>query len=104
MSVAASQLTQLCPTANPALIEAIVNGWPTAEDNGITTPLRIRHFFARVAVDPLRRSFIAYGVSGTPTIVLVDDEGVVRHRQVGYKAGDGLTVEGWRWAPGTSSP
>jgi thiol-disulfide isomerase/thioredoxin len=61
-------------------------------------------FFARVAVDPLRRSFIAYGVSGTPTIVLVDDKGVVRHRQVGYKAGDGLTVEGWRWAPGTSSP
>ena len=51
MSVAASQLTQLCPTANPALIEAIVNGWPTAEDNGITTPLRIRHFFARVAVE-----------------------------------------------------
>ena len=51
MSVAASQLTQLCPTANPSLIEAIVNGWPTAEDNGITTPLRIRHFFARVAVE-----------------------------------------------------
>ena len=61
-------------------------------------------FFERVASDPLRRSFIDYGVSGTPTIVLVDDKGVVRHRQVGYKAGDGLTVEGWRWAPGTSSP
>jgi hypothetical protein len=57
-------------------------------------------FFARLAVDPLRRSFIAYGVSGTPTIVLVDDKGVVRHRQVGYKAGDGLTVEGWRWSSG----
>ena len=61
-------------------------------------------FFESVAVDPLRRSFIAYGVSGTPTIVLVDDKGVVRHRQVGYKAGDGLTVEGRRWSPGTSSP
>ena len=57
-------------------------------------------FFERVAVDPLRRSFIAYGVSGTPTIVLVDDKGAVRHRQVGYKAGDGLTVEGWSWSPG----
>ena len=61
-------------------------------------------FFARLAVDRVRRSFIAYGVSGTPTIVLVDDNGVVRLRQVGYKAGDGLTVEGWRWAPGSSSP
>lgn len=55
-------------------------------------------FFEQVAVDPLRRSFITYGVSGTPTIVLVDEKGVVRHRQVGYKPADGLTVEGWSWA------
>ena len=61
---------------------------------------RQKAFFEWVASDPLRRSFIDYGVSGTPTIVLVDDKGVVRHRQVGYKVGDGLTVEGWRWAPG----
>jgi thiol-disulfide isomerase/thioredoxin len=54
-------------------------------------------FFARVAVDPLRRSFIAYGVSGTPTVVLVDGDGVIRHRQVGYLAGKGLTVDGWSW-------
>jgi thiol-disulfide isomerase/thioredoxin len=60
-------------------------------------------FFERVASDPLRRSFIDYGVSGTPTIVLVDDNGVVRHRQVGYKAEDGLTVEDWSWTPGRSS-
>ena len=40
-------------------------------------------FLEEVATDPLRKSYIAYGVSGTPTIVLVDDRGVVRHRQVG---------------------
>lgn len=55
-------------------------------------------FFERVAVDPLRKSFISFGVSGTPTIVLVDGEGVVRHRQVGYKPSEGLSVEGWRWS------
>ena len=53
-------------------------------------------FIPDVAVDPLRRSFVAYGVSGTPTLLLVDAEGVIRHRQVGYGA-KGLTVEGWSW-------
>mgnify|MGYP000703536864 CR=1 FL=1 len=58
-------------------------------------------FFSHVAVDPLRKSFIAYGVSGTPTVVLVDGDGVVRHRQVGYQPKTGLTVKGWSWpAPG----
>ena len=27
---------------------------------------------------------IDYGVSGTPTFILVDDDGIIRHRQVGY--------------------
>jgi cytochrome c biogenesis protein CcmG/thiol:disulfide interchange protein DsbE len=54
-------------------------------------------FFTSVAVDPLRRSFISYGVSGTPTIVVVDARGVIRHRQVGYTADKGLAVEGWSW-------
>jgi thiol-disulfide isomerase/thioredoxin len=61
-------------------------------------------FFEWVASDPLRRSFIDYGVSGTPTIVLVDDKGIVRHRQVGYKSKSGLTVEGWHWSRSTASP
>jgi hypothetical protein len=52
--------------------------------------------FPAAAIDPLRKSFIAYGVSGTPTILLVDAEGVIRHRQVGYSSDKGLTVEGWR--------
>jgi len=55
-------------------------------------------FFDQVAVDPLRRSFITYGVSGTPTIILVDGEGVVRHRQVGYNTAKGLTLDGWSWS------
>jgi len=55
-------------------------------------------FIEQVATDPLRKSFIAYGVSGTPTFILVDDKGVVRHRQVGYKPEEGLAVEGWSWS------
>lgn len=55
-------------------------------------------FFDSVAIDSFRKTFIAYGVSGTPTIVLVDADGVVRYRQVGYLLRDGLKVEGWRWA------
>ncbi len=61
--------------------------------------LAARHeaFFPSVAVDPLRKSFIAYGVSGTPTLLLVDGEGVIRHRQVGYSPDKGVAVTGWRW-------
>ena len=55
-------------------------------------------FFEQVSVDPQRWSFISYGVSGTPTIILVDEEGIIRHRQVGYNTKKGLTVEGWSWS------
>jgi hypothetical protein len=58
---------------------------------------RAEAFFPRVAVDPLRKSFASYGISGTPTILLVDREGFIRHRQVGYSADKGVTVEGWHW-------
>jgi cytochrome c biogenesis protein CcmG, thiol:disulfide interchange protein DsbE len=57
---------------------------------------RAEPFIPLVAVDPLRKSFVAYGVSGTPTLLLVDADGVIRHRQVGYGE-KGLTVEGWSW-------
>ena len=57
---------------------------------------RTEAFIPGVAVDPLRKSFVAYGVSGTPTLLLVDADGVIRHRQVGYGE-KGLTVEGWSW-------
>jgi thiol-disulfide isomerase/thioredoxin len=54
-------------------------------------------FFESVAVDALRKSFVLYGVSGTPTILLVDPKGVIQHRQVGYNPEKGLQVEGWNW-------
>jgi thiol-disulfide isomerase/thioredoxin len=54
-------------------------------------------FFERVAIDTLRKSFVTYGVSGTPTILLVDESGVILHRQVGYNPQKGLLVEGWNW-------
>ena len=59
---------------------------------------RNQAFFQLVAADPLRRSFISFGVSGTPTILLIDGTGVVRHRQVGYEAKKGLTIDGWNWS------
>jgi thiol-disulfide isomerase/thioredoxin len=54
-------------------------------------------FPATIAVDPYRFTFQDYGVSGTPTFVLVDGEGVVRHYQSGYSLARGLTVDGWQW-------
>jgi thiol-disulfide isomerase/thioredoxin len=50
-----------------------------------------------VAIDPLRLTFREYGVSGTPTFVLVDEHQVVRHYQAGYRADVGLKVDGWKW-------
>lgn len=55
-------------------------------------------FFPEVVVDPLRNAFVSYGVSGTPTMLLVDADGVIRHRQVGYLPETGLTIAGWSWA------
>lgn len=52
-----------------------------------------------VAIDPLRITFQSYGVSGTPTFVLVDDHDVVQYYQTGYKADGGLAIDGWDWTP-----
>jgi hypothetical protein len=52
-------------------------------------------FFDQVAV--IRQTFISYGIAATPTILLVDRQGIIRHRQVGYNADKGVTVEGWSW-------
>jgi thiol-disulfide isomerase/thioredoxin len=57
-------------------------------------------FFESIAIDAQRKYFVGYGVSGTPTIVLVDGTGTVRLRQVGYRRDRGLEVEGWHWAGG----
>jgi hypothetical protein len=51
-----------------------------------------------VAIDAKRAAFLAYGVSGTPTFVLVDGAGIVRSVSTGYNAKKGLGIEGWTWA------
>ncbi|HVN85378.1 MAG TPA: redoxin family protein [Candidatus Binatia bacterium] len=50
-----------------------------------------------VATDPYRATFQGFGVSGTPTFVLIDDHGVVQHYQSGYTRAAGLTIDGWKW-------
>ncbi len=50
-----------------------------------------------VAIDEVRRAFLAYGVSGTPTFVLVDGQGIVRSYAAGYNPQKGLGIEGWTW-------
>jgi thiol-disulfide isomerase/thioredoxin len=58
-----------------------------------------------VAMDPLRRAFVAYGVSGTPSFVLIDEHGKVAWSQVGYVPGRGLSIPGWSWSGrGATSP
>ncbi len=54
-------------------------------------------FPALVATDENRQAFVAYGVSGMPTFVLVDGKGVVRGYATGYSAAKGLALDGWRW-------
>ena len=55
-------------------------------------------FPAIVATDEYRRSFLAYGVSGTPAFVLTDAEGRIAGSAVGYRADQGLGLPGWSWA------
>jgi thiol-disulfide isomerase/thioredoxin len=50
-----------------------------------------------IGSDELRQAFVAYGVSGTPTFVLVDEHGKVLAQQVGYDARAGLAFPGWTW-------
>ncbi|MEO2169189.1 MAG: redoxin domain-containing protein, partial [bacterium] len=45
-----------------------------------------------VARDPLRVTTLAYGISGTPTFVLVDDEGRVSANLTGYSKKKGLSL------------
>jgi thiol-disulfide isomerase/thioredoxin len=95
-----------CKKAVPEVLAlSAARGWPVlaisdedAETVAQFLEQRTEPFLPGVAVDPMRQSFMAYGVSGTPTLLLVDAEGRIRHRQVGYRAEQGLTVEGWTWS------
>lgn len=70
-------------------------------------PERLEAFFRqpdlrfpdRVAIDDYRKAFVAYGVSGTPTFVLLDGAGRVQASHTGYDRRKGLPFEGWKWAP-----
>ena len=61
-------------------------------------------FPAVVAVDELRRSFLAYGVSGTPTFVLADAAGKVQSVLIGYRPEVGLALPGWSWTTRPPAP
>jgi thiol-disulfide isomerase/thioredoxin len=50
-----------------------------------------------VAIDPYRQAFQAYGVSGTPTFVLIGADGTVQYYRSGYNAKKGLEIEGWKY-------
>jgi thiol-disulfide isomerase/thioredoxin len=53
-------------------------------------------FPAIVISDEPRRSMAEYGVSGTPTFVLIDDAGLVRNYKVGYTHAEGLSLSSGR--------
>jgi thiol-disulfide isomerase/thioredoxin len=52
-------------------------------------------FPPNVAVDIDRDAFLGYGVSGTPTFVLVDGAGRIVHYGTGYNHARGLALPGW---------
>jgi thiol-disulfide isomerase/thioredoxin len=56
-----------------------------------------------VATDRRRLSFQAYGVSGTPSFVLIGADGTVQSTSTGYSREKGLGVLGWSW-PKVSPP
>ena len=54
-------------------------------------------FPSHVATDESRAAFRNYGVSGTPTFVLIDGNGVVQQHHTGYATKKGLQIDGWEW-------
>jgi len=54
-------------------------------------------FPENVAIDDVRKTLVAYGVSGTPTFVLIDSKGEVQKVITGYNPEKGLDLDGWHW-------
>lgn len=50
-----------------------------------------------VATDRRRLAFQSYGVSGTPSFVLIGPDGTVQSTSTGYSREKGLGVPGWSW-------
>ena len=61
-------------------------------------------FPATVAIDPYRIALQTYGVSGTPTFVLIDADGTVQWYHSGYSAAAGLGIPGWTYSAAKSEP
>jgi thiol-disulfide isomerase/thioredoxin len=55
-------------------------------------------YLDNIALDEYRGTFLSYGVSGTPTFVLIDRSGKVAKYSTGYSAEKGLEIPGWQWA------
>ena len=56
---------------------------------------RTAPFPHHVVTDDTRAAHLSYGVSGTPTFVLVGEDGKIEWRQVGYATTTGLGIPGW---------
>ena len=65
---------------------------------------KTKSFPQRVAIDSFRQSFLKYGVSGTPTFVLIDETGTVDHYSSGYIKKKGLAIDAWRERKGEDEP
>jgi hypothetical protein len=101
----------ICKTAVPEVL-----AFGRARDTDVVaitdeTAVELDPFFAQwndpfpalVATDETRGSFRSYGVSGTPSFVLVDGHGIVQAHATGYVKKKGLQIDGWKWdAPSTS--
>ncbi|MDX2171447.1 MAG: redoxin family protein [Deltaproteobacteria bacterium] len=61
-------------------------------------------FPATVAIDAYRSAFQAYGVSGTPTFVLLGANGKVEYYRSGYSLEKGLDIPGWKYSRPPASP
>ena len=46
--------------------------------------IRQNNYTLRVLLDPKGAAASAWGVTGLPTLFVIDKEGVVRHQEVGY--------------------
>jgi thiol-disulfide isomerase/thioredoxin len=69
----------------------------TAESVAAFLQERDGSFPEAIALDEYRRSFLAYGVSGTPSFVLVDAQGNIQSINSGYRRSQGLMIENWAW-------
>jgi thiol-disulfide isomerase/thioredoxin len=54
-------------------------------------------YLGNIAMDDYRHTFLTYGVSGTPSFVLIDASGKISSHSTGYSPEKSLGIEGWEW-------